>query len=48
LDALEHALSVYAHPEKWEKLQLNGMGEDFSWPHSARQYAMIYRSLLSQ
>ncbi|MBE3120360.1 MAG: glycogen synthase [Candidatus Atribacteria bacterium] len=47
LDALERALTVYARPEKWQNFQRNGLKEDFSWPRSARQYAIIYHSLVS-
>jgi starch synthase len=47
VEALERALTVYAKPEKWHHFQRNGMKEDFSWPRSARQYAIIYRSLMS-
>jgi starch synthase len=47
LATLNRALSVFAIPENWQHLQHNGMEEDFSWPRSARQYAIIYRSLLS-
>ncbi len=46
-DAIRRALSVYANQEKWQRYQRNGMLEDFSWPRSARQYAIIYRSLMS-
>jgi len=47
VEALERAMTVYAKPEKWQHFQRNGMKEDFSWPRSARQYAIIYRSLMS-
>jgi len=47
VEVLERALTVYARPEKWQIFQRNGMKEDFSWPRSARQYAIIYRSLVS-
>jgi starch synthase len=47
VEALERALTVYAGPEKWQQFQLNGMKEDFSWPRSAHQYALVYRSLMS-
>lgn len=46
LEALQRALGVFASQEKWRRFQRNGMKEDFSWARSARQYAMIYRSLL--
>jgi starch synthase len=47
VEALERAMIVYSNPEKWQHFQWNGMKEDFSWPRSARQYAIIYRSLMS-
>jgi starch synthase len=47
VEALRRALSVYESPEKWERFQRSGMKEDFSWPRSAAQYAIIYRSLAS-
>jgi starch synthase len=47
LEAVTRALSVYGIPENWQRLQHYGMEEDFSWSHSAQQYATIYRSLLS-
>jgi starch synthase len=47
VEALERALTVHESPEKWKHIQRNGMLEDFSWPRSARQYAIIYSSLVS-
>jgi len=47
VEALERALTVYENPEKWQHIQRNGMLEDFSWPRSARQYAIKYSSLVS-
>jgi starch synthase len=47
LEALRRALDAYADPEKWAGFQRNGMAEDFSWTHSAAQYAALYRSLLA-
>jgi starch synthase len=47
VEALTRALTVYDNPEMWEHFQRNGMKEDFSWPRSARQYFIIYRSLMS-
>ena len=48
VEALERALAVYAKSERWQHFQRSGMQEDFSWPRSARQYATIYRSLVSE
>jgi starch synthase len=47
LEALDRALSVYASPEGWFKIQRNGMQMDFSWPRSAARYARLYSSLTS-
>jgi len=47
VEALERALTLYTQPEKWQQFQQNGMKEDFSWFHPARQYAEIYHSLIS-
>ena len=41
-DALDRALKVYAQPAKWAELQKNGMGRDFSWSRSGREYATLY------
>ena len=42
---LNQALDVYAVPAKWQKMQLAGMKQDFSWQRSARQYANLYKNL---
>lgn len=47
LEALRRALQVYSHRERWQRFQRSGMAEDFGWERSARQYAMIYRSLMA-
>jgi starch synthase len=46
-EALQRAFGVYLNPEKWQRYQRNCMAEDFSWSRSARQYAMLYRALIS-
>lgn len=46
--ALVRALSAFTtQRSKWREFQRNGMAEDFSWLHSARQYAKIYRSFIA-
>ena len=45
LGALYRAFSIYDNPAEWEKIQRNGMQQDFSWPRSAAQYAAIYHKL---
>jgi starch synthase len=41
-NALDRALSVYAHPEQWAEIQKRGMRSDFSWNRSAAQYVALY------
>jgi starch synthase len=41
-DALDRALSVYAHPRSWAEIQSRGMRSDFSWTRSAREYVQLY------
>jgi len=43
--SLKRALDVYASAAKWQKIQLAGMKQDFSWQRSARQYASLYKNL---
>ncbi len=45
LATLRQAVETYAQPQAWQRLMSNGMRKDFSWPHSARQYAKIYQAL---
>jgi starch synthase len=47
-DAVKDALRIFrTRKEKWQEYRRNCMLEDFSWPRSARQYAIIYRSLIA-
>lgn len=45
-EALERAFRVFASPEKWNHFQRNAMSQEFGWERSARQYALLYRSLV--
>ena len=47
LGALERALTVFANPRIWKKLQLEGMRQDFSWDRSAREYVKLYERALT-
>ncbi len=42
-DAIERALRAFADPERWRKIMLRGMKEDFSWDKSARKYLELYQ-----
>ncbi len=48
LHTLERAVEYYRDkPEVWKALMRRGMTEDFSWDHSAGQYADLYASLIA-
>jgi starch synthase len=45
LAAIQEALAVYTKdPAMWRRIQLNGMGKDFSWQVSALEYAKLYEA----
>jgi starch synthase len=46
LEALTRALALYPDRAEWERLQQNGMRQDHSWDHSAREYVKIYERAL--
>lgn len=46
LFALHRARELYNRPEEFRALMLAAMRCDFSWGRSAKQYAMLYRSLM--
>ncbi len=44
--AIERALTAYQTPAYWTKLQLNAMGQDFSWDSSAKEYLEVYNKIV--
>jgi starch synthase len=42
LAAVREALAAYADKRAWQRLQTNGMAQDFSWNASALEYARLY------
>jgi hypothetical protein len=40
--SLRRALAIHRQPDLWRRLQLNGMGRDFSWERSADRYDEVY------
>ncbi len=44
---VKEALDMYRHKDYWQKLVINAMGQDFSWPNSARKYVKLYQNLLA-
>jgi starch synthase len=48
LAAIERALKVYADKPVWKRLMQQGMQQDFSWEHSAKEYVKLYRKALKK
>ena len=48
IDCLRRALAVYGDRNKWKHLMQNGMKQDFSWEHSAKEYAKVYRKAMKK
>lgn len=46
--SIKFAIKVYSDKEKWKKMQLAGMAQDFSWQNSAKQYLALYQSLIKK
>ena len=46
VDCLRRALEVYSNSRKWKHLMQNGMKQDFSWEHSAKEYEKVYRKAM--
>ncbi len=42
LATLRTALEVFKNKESWQKIMRNGMGRDFSWNTSAKEYVKVY------
>jgi len=45
VDAVKRALKIYSNPQKWQKIVLRGMREDWSWEKSARKYMDLYERI---
>jgi len=44
--AVEQALDLYPIKPAWRRMMKNGMEQDFSWEHSAKEYVALYRRML--
>ncbi len=44
VEAMERAKTAFANPSNWNRLQVAGMRQDFSWDRSAREYVKLYES----
>jgi starch synthase len=45
---VKRAVSVYHDRKKWTRLMQNGMKQDLSWEHSAKEYVKIYRKAMKK
>ena len=46
-NTLKKALDTYYEtPEKWQKMVIKGMKEDFTWTKSAKEYVRLYKKLV--
>ena len=41
--SVERAVNTFKQKDIWEKIQLNGMKQDFSWTRSAEKYLELYK-----
>jgi starch synthase len=49
VDAIHRAMTVYSQdPQGWQKIQIHGMQQDFSWGRSAEEYLKHYKLLLGK
>lgn len=46
-DALSRVLRTWREPQRWKRIQANGMARDFGWGDSARQYLDVYQQALA-
>lgn len=47
-DALQRALRAWREPQRWKRIQANGMARHFGWEDSAKQYVEVYQSAAHQ
>ena len=43
--AIQRTVAAHAKPERWRRLMLRAMAQDFSWEGAARKYIALYREL---
>jgi starch synthase len=47
VEAVDRTRALYNQPELWRRMQIAGMGREFSWTQSATAYLDLYRTLLA-
>ncbi len=48
LTSVERALKLFYDKSTWRKIQSNGMNEEYSWDHAAKQYIILYEKALKK
>ncbi|HBS26274.1 MAG TPA: glycogen synthase GlgA [Gammaproteobacteria bacterium] len=46
VSTIDNALKIYQQPNIWKSIQRNGMNQDFSWQHSAKEYIQLYKKAI--
>ncbi len=46
-DALRRAFDAFRDPQRWHRIQANGMARHFGWEDSAAQYLHVYRQAMA-
>ena len=44
--ALQRAIKTFENKTIWEKIQKNGMIQDYSWKTSAKKYISLYKKVI--
>ena len=47
-ETLHRAVDAYRQPETWSRLIATGMRQDWSWAHSAKEYAALYQQTVAR
>jgi starch synthase len=47
LETVDQAISAWNKPRSWRRIQRNGMKQDFSWKHSAKEYQKLFRKIVA-
>src|SRR6478672_6665423 len=47
-DALDRAYGTFTNSNRWTQIVRNGMQQDWSWNHSAREYDRLYKHTLAR
>jgi len=46
--SVREAMGLFASRDVWQRIQLAGMRQDFSWNHSAHEYIRLYQEMTRQ